>query len=120
MSNESRQLLGLIDSVVSDSAYTYGSKSKGAGYHRNNDGVHTVAYQVNAFTGTIKIQGTLAEDPGEYDWVDVIEWGGDSAYYSANDSADYIGTQTFTGKFIWLRVGHNVQDGRIIQVLYNY
>jgi hypothetical protein len=117
--SESRQLLGPVTSIVSDSAYTYGSKKKGAGYHKNNDGVHTVAYYVNAFQGTIKVQGTLEEEPGENDWVDVIEWGGDSAYYGQGIQ-DYIGTQTFTGKFIWLRVGHNVQDGQIVQVLYNY
>ena len=74
---------------------------------------------VNAFQGTIKVQGTLAEEPGENDWVDVIEWGGDSTYYGQGIE-DYIGTQTFTGKFIWLRAGHNVQDGQIVQVLYNY
>ena len=117
--SESRQLLGPVTSIVSDSAYTYGSKKKGAGYHKNNDGVHTVAYYVNAFQGTIKVQGTLAEEPGENDWVDVIEWGGDSTYYGQGID-DYIGTQTFTGKFIWLRAGHNVQDGQIVQVLYNY
>ena len=117
--SESRQLLGPVTSIVSDSAYTYGSKKKGAGYHKNNDGVHTVAYYVNAFQGAIKVQGTLEEEPGENDWVDVIEWGGDSTYYGQGIE-DYIGTQTFTGKFIWLRAGHNVQDGQIVQVLYNY
>ena len=96
-----------------------GEKFKGDGYYGSNDGLHTVAYHLDGFTGIIKVQGTLVEEPGDNDWVDVIEWGGDSAYYGQGIE-DYIGTQTFTGKFIWLRAGHNVQDGQIVQVLYNY
>jgi len=114
------------EAPAGDSSFRVGDKKKGAGYHKNNDGVHTVVYSLNSFIGTIKIQGTLAEYPGEDDWVDVeftdatTEIAGDSTLYGAADSTDYINSKSFVGKFKWIRAVYNVQNGRIVQIRFNH
>jgi len=60
MSTETIVLLSNITAEAPDSTYTYGNKQPGAGYHRRSDGLHTAVYTVNAFIGTVKLQGTLA------------------------------------------------------------
>lgn len=114
---ETKTLLSNIDAVAADSTFSYGEKSKGAGYHSSGDGVHTVAYVLDNFVGTVKIQGTLEQYPGDDDWVDIgsTEIGGDSSLFSQGTY-----TRTFTGKFVWIRTGYNLQNGTITEIRYNY
>ncbi len=118
MSTESRILISNITTESSDSSYSYGEKRMGAGYNRRSDGLHTVIYVVNAFTGSIKIQGTLEMFPGDHDWVDIAgtEIGGDSTI----DTAETTYTNNFTGNFVWIRAAYNLQNGSIVTVRYNH
>ncbi len=119
MSTESITLLSNIsqEAAPGDSSFVYSGKQKGAGYHKYNDGVHTVVYNLNNFVGTIKLQATLALYPGDNDWFDIsgTEIGGDST--TINSSAT---SYTFTGKFVWIRAAYNLQNGIITEIRYNY
>lgn len=99
-----------------DSSFSHSDKKKGAGYHKNNNGVHTVVYQFDNFAGTVKIQGTLSLYPGTNDWFDIpgTEIGGDSSAFSS------VLSRSFTGKFVWIRAAYNVQNGSIVEIRYNH
>ena len=90
-------------------------KSKGDGYYSQPDGVHTVAYQVNAtLTGSIKMQGSLATTPTEDDWFDL------SGTTFTTDQSTLISTANFTGNFVWVRAkATSVTAGTISSVLLN-
>jgi hypothetical protein len=118
MSIESIVLLSNITAEADDSVYLYSDKQPGAGYHRRGDGLHTATYTVDSFIGSVKIQGTLALYPSDSDWFDVdgteIGLGSDSSAWTTTNSFN------FTGNFVWLRAAYNLQNGIIIQILYNY
>jgi hypothetical protein len=90
-------------------------KSKGDGYYSQPDGVHTVAYQVNAtLTGSIKMQGSLATTPTEDDWFDI------SGTTFTTDQSTLTSTANFTGNFVWVRAkATSVTAGTISSVLIN-
>ncbi len=90
-------------------------KAKGDGYYSQPDGVHTVAYQVNAtLTGSIKMQGSLATSPTEDDWFDI------SGTTFTTDQSTTISTANFTGNFVWIRAkATSVTAGTINSVLVN-
>tara|TARA_E500000318_G_scaffold99186_1_gene101075 strand:+ start:310 stop:885 length:576 start_codon:yes stop_codon:yes gene_type:complete len=90
-------------------------KSKGDGYYSQPDGVHTVAYQVNAtMTGSIKMQGSLATTPTEDDWFDI------SGSTFTADQSTLISTANFTGNFVWVRAkATSVTAGTISSILLN-
>ena len=93
-----------------------GEKFKGDGYYGSNDGLHTVAYHLDGFTGIIKVQGTLAQTPDSNDWFDI----------SGTEHSDGIAIETtntfknFTGNFMWIRVViTDFAAGTVSKVLYN-
>ena len=90
-------------------------KAKGDGYYSQPDGVHTVAYQVNAtLTGSIKMQGSLATTPTEDDYFDI------AGTTFTTDQSTTISTANFTGNFVWVRVkATSVTAGTISSVLLN-
>ncbi len=90
-------------------------KEKGDGYYSQPDGVHTVAYQVNtAFTGSIKMQGSLATTPTEDDYFDIA-----GTTFTADQSTT-ISTANFTGNFVWVRAkATSVTAGTISSILIN-
>lgn len=93
-----------------------GNKFKGDGYYGRADGLHTVAYYLNGFIGTIKMQGSLAIDPQTSDWFDIdgTTLGDGSTVLSENTF------KNFTGNFMWVRVVvENFSAGTINKVLYN-
>jgi len=91
---------------------------KGDGYFGGSDGIHTVFWSVDDFIGTIEIQGTLASDPDNNDWVSVKLTQLSNRFYidttglvtaAGLDSTRYtVETTTsksynFTGNFVWVR-----------------
>jgi hypothetical protein len=122
MLTESRLILENI--TTESNSYSYSDKKKGAGYHKNGDGIHTIHYAVNAFLGDIIVQGTLEQYPSDTDadWVDVTTFAGDSVLYNAvgANAVDYDFSQTFTGKFVWIRVKYKLENGTIREIRYNY
>lgn len=119
MSIESYILLENITTEAVNSGYLFSSKNKGAGYNKNDDGIHTVVYVVDNFIGSIKMQGTLELYPGDNDWFDIY---GTEQGIAADSTtwANNTYTSTFTGKFIWIRAAYNLQNGTIVEVRYNH
>lgn len=80
-----------------------GEKYKGDGYYGRADGLHTVAWSLSGYTGSIGMQGTLAADPGEDDWFNI------TLDTVALTDVDYVAASTnaiynFTGNYVWVRV----------------
>ena len=48
-----------------------GAKVKGNGYYGFSDGLHTIAHFITGFVGTLEVQGTLASEPADADWVTI-------------------------------------------------
>lgn len=119
MSTQTETLLENARTESTDSTYSYGDKKKGAGYHKNNDGVHTAVIRTDSFIGSVKIQGTLVAEPGEEDWLDIdgteVGLGADSTLFLTDTK-----TISFTGKYVWIRAAYNLQNGTITKILYNY
>ena len=123
MINGTKTLLENISTITTSAQYS--DKMIGGGYYKNGDGVHTVYTVVNAFLGSITIQGTLEQYPStdDTDWVDVTTFAGDSTLYNQpnnDDSVDYDFSNTFTGKFVWIRAKYELQNGTIREIRYNY
>lgn len=98
-----------------------GEKSKGAGYQKGNDGLHTIVFVLKNWSGEIRVQGTLALYPGEDDWFDLIDTDGNTVVIG-DGSSDYDDTQSVNtvGQFVWLRAVGTVSDGEITEIRYNY
>jgi hypothetical protein len=93
-------------------------KTKGDGYFGNSDGFHTVFWSVSNFVGKVAVQGALAADPQDGDWVNVklippsnnlsVDTTG-LIRASGTTSTNYTSRTTtiqsynFTGNFVWLR-----------------
>ena len=105
---------GSTDTILDHTGFV-SDKVKGDGYYSQPDGVHTVAYQVNAtMTGSIKMQGSLATTPTEDDFFDIA-----GTTFTA-DQSTLISTANFTGNFVWVRAkATSVTDGTISSVLLN-
>ena len=91
------------------------AKFKGDGYYSQVDGVHTIAYKVDAtLTGAIKMQGTLAATPTEEDWFDI------SGTTFTADQSTLIGSYNFTGNYVYVRTkATSVTAGTITSILLN-
>lgn len=89
---------------------------KGDGYYSQADGVHTVAYHVaSTFTGSIKMQGSLATTPTESDWFDI------SGTTFTADQSTLTSSYNFTGNFVWVRATvTEFTAGTITKILYNH
>lgn len=114
MSIESR----LILDTTSTEAEGISDKKPGAGYYKLSNPMHTVVYVVNAFKGTIKMQGTLSLYPADSDWFDIpgTAYGDGSTIDTENTSF----SSSFTGNFVWIRAVYDIQDGTIVSIRYNY
>ena len=90
-------------------------KAKGDGYYSQVDGVHTVAYKIDAtLTGTIKMQGTLASTPTEEDWFDI------SGTTFTADQSTVISSANFTGNFVYFRANAtSITAGSITSIQLN-
>lgn len=122
MSIESHLLLENINAEADDASFSYGTKQPGAGYYRLANPLHTAVYTVNSFSGTIKIQGTLAIYPRDADWFDIdgTTIGDDSTIMSGETVDSVSFSRNFTGNFMWIRAAYNLQDGTIVSIRYNY
>jgi len=91
-------------------------KHQGDGYYSQADGIHTVAYHVNAtLTGAIKMQGSLATTPTEDDWFDI------AGTTFTTDQSTTIFSANFTGNFVWVRgKATGVTAGTVSKILYNH
>ena len=111
MSNETIILIENIDNT--DAIVKYSAPQKGAGYHFK-DGLHTFVYEVEEFLGSITLQGTLEQYPGDDDWIDIH----DTEFIA--DGSTEIFSDNFVGKFMWIRAKYQLAVGVIHRVRYNY
>lgn len=97
-----------------------GEKYKGDGYYSRSDGFHTVQYNLagnenNAFRGRIVIQATLASNPIETDWFEILETS--NTFTGSSGSFMY----NFTGNYVWVRAYiDNWTDGNIEDIKLNH
>lgn len=77
-----------------------GEAVPGDSYYGYTDGIHTVAVYGRNFTGRIRIQGTLATQPTEDDWFDILLGG-----IPYKDYTNFTGVEgfTFTANLVFLR-----------------
>lgn len=114
MSTES---LILLDNPISSASvdFIYTDKSKGAGYHKRQDNLHTAMFVLSNYTGDIKIQGTLVLYPGDSDWVDI-----DNTSFTFTSATSQTVSVNFRGNFVWIRAAFTVLGGSVTQIRYNY
>jgi hypothetical protein len=101
--------------------FTFSEKQKGDGYYNLGEGKHTVVFLFDNFKGAVKIQATLAVDPIEGDWFDVV-YDTNTRNLTALDStpitvAEY---RNFTGNFTWIRAAYILEEGTIREIRYNH
>ena len=124
------------NSLNADPVVVYGDKAKGAGYFGFGHSSHTVELEVTIFKGTFKIQGTLATNPQDGDWVDItlldqnilmIDTTGLISRDTGLKSVTFTHPTTtakifnFSGNFTWIRaVVVDWTAGSINRVLLNH
>lgn len=89
-----------------------GEKFKGDGYYGRSDGLHTVQYSIDGFTGTINIQSTLAVDPVDADWFNV------HSYTTSSETVSKV--TSFTGNYVWIRATITYTDGTVNSIILNH
>ena len=103
-------------SVTIDHQGAYSAKQKADGYYGYTDGLHTSAYHLNAYIGTVKIQASLASTPTKDDWFDVDAT---TATYASAETSNK--GYNYTGNFVWIRAAlTGMTAGSVTKVLYNY
>lgn len=97
---------------------------KGDGYFGGADGLHTVTYTVTPnFAGTLTMQATLATNPIEADWFEVVNTKVEYAQpiVPASTTTNYV---NFTGNFVWVRArvfrSIDQPNGSIAFINYNH
>jgi hypothetical protein len=93
-----------------------GDKVKGDGYYRLSDGVHTVAHYILALDGNLIVQGALAAEPVEADWVTL-----DTRTGTSGSPLTENATYNFTGNFVWVRaILTSFEGGTITKIQLNH
>ena len=120
----SKESIVLLSNAADDSqplVWQYSDKNKGAGYYKNNNGIHTAVFELDNFKGSIKIQATLELYPAENDWFDVIYDTSDISLIALDSTpVTNNATCTFTGKFVYIRAAYQLEQGTITEIRYNY
>ena len=71
------------------------------------------------FIGTVTMQATLATQPQDSDWFNVL---GTTSSYNSFDSrnSSTVDIYNFTGNFVWVRGYVQIADGQVQSILYNH
>ena len=102
-----RQSLVLLNNTQTTPNVT-GDAVKASGYYGNGNDNYTVSINLSNFSGRIRIQGTLANDPccSNADWFDVvsvIEYAPHTPDTDNMTGVTKIQAVNFTGSYVWLR-----------------
>jgi hypothetical protein len=116
----STETITLLSNTSTAGTFT-GTKQKGAGYHKYNDGIHTFVISFKNWSGELNLQGSLSLYPGDNDWFDLKDLN-DDIITVGDGSSDYddVYTVSSQGKFVWLRATGTVTAGEITEIRYNY
>ena len=118
--NSTTNSVQLTYPTTATTALSYTSnKIKGAGYFGNSSGLHTAFWSVLNFVGSISVQGSIATDPSERDWITVRPnislnsngftldtTGGvvvNTQNYNYTSAVTTSQTFNFVGNFVWIR-----------------
>jgi len=94
-----------------------GEKVKGAGYTRCGSGLHTIAYFITGFVGTVTIQASIIANPSESDWADIVQ----IENLDETSPIDVNNMQSIEGNYVWLRaVVTNMTYGTISKIQISY
>jgi hypothetical protein len=105
----------------------YSDSIYGPGYYGYSPGLVTVAYYASAFisnitqafVGDMNLQGTLAQNPQDSDWVDISSTL--VGNMDPNNATPIATSMNATGNFTYLRVKvSNFSSGNIVKVQVNY
>jgi len=123
----------LSTSVFSNITTLTSEKVKGDASFGQSDGLHTIMVNLNDFTGTIKIQGSLETTPSDGDFFDInlsdeeftVDVSGlvtkkvlDNLIYNVSETS--MKSYNVTGNFVWLRADIiNWQSGTISSIEMN-
>ena len=83
-----------------------------ANYYRGRGGVQTITFSVNAFEGTMYLEGCLDFDAEQANWFTTCVYGDGSTI----PLSDYY-IVTVTGNFTWMRVRVEAFSGGIINAV---
>ncbi len=107
-------------SIATSTVYYSSIQAKGDGYFGGSDGFHTVGYSAtHTFEGTIKMQATLASEPVETDWFDIVDTSVTYASYDARTEST-MDIFNFTGNFVWVRGNISIDAGTVMYINYNH
>mgnify|MGYP003313450195 CR=1 FL=1 len=121
-----RKTVTLLPQTGSLELNTTGSAVPGDSYYGYTDGIHTVAIYGQSLSGRVKIQGTLATNPTDDDWFDVLFTG-----LPYKDYNNFTGVEgfTFVANLVYLRasldrtalgISDFTQAGYIEKIFLNY
>lgn len=89
----------------------YSTVAKGDSFYGYTDGFHTFQVTYNQYVGRLRIQATLAIDPTDSDWFDLVpdttsgtNWNpAGYVQFNANDPAEGSEAYSFQGNFTYIR-----------------
>ena len=89
----------------------YSTVAKGDSFYGYTDGFHTFQVTYNQYVGRLRIQATLAIDPTDSDWFDLVpdttsgaNWNpAGYVQFNANDPAEGSEAYSFQGNFTYVR-----------------
>ena len=87
-------------------------------YYGFADGLHTVAFKGDGFTGSFALEATLATTPTANDWFRISLNGSNAQSFTT-----YTGTQayTFTGNYVYVKaLVFNASAGAVSSILLNH
>lgn len=87
-------------------------KLQGDGFYGRSDGLHTIQYSTNGYTGSIQIQASLAITPSDTDWFTVLN------FTHSQDTS--VNIQSFTGNYVWIRAKITFTDGTLNSIILNH
>jgi hypothetical protein len=64
--------LNLLPALKSEVLTVTGEPIRGAGWYGPTNGIHSIAIKVQNFMGRVNVQATIATNPAETDWFNVI------------------------------------------------
>jgi hypothetical protein len=87
-------------------------------YYGFSDGLHTVAFKGNGFTGSFALEATLATTPTANDWFRIPLSGSNAVSFTTLTGTN---AYTFTGNYVYIKaLVFNATAGSVESVLLNH
>tara|TARA_B100001094_G_scaffold168925_1_gene163353 strand:+ start:1633 stop:1989 length:357 start_codon:yes stop_codon:yes gene_type:complete len=87
-------------------------------YYGFSDGLHTVAFKGNGFTGSFALEATLATTPTANDWFRIPLSGANAKSFTTLTGTEAF---TFTGNYVYIKaLVFNASAGSVESILLNH